>query len=69
MLTRLTDRIEMAADGNGTVKIIRYGMWGITAEIERHGRKFVVINGKHKPEEFRRLVDAEEYMRELFRNR
>lgn len=69
MLTRLTDRMEDGPDGPGTVKIIRYGMWGITAEIERHGRKFVVINGKHKPEEFRRLVDAEEYMRELFRNR
>ena len=42
MLTRLTDRMEKDSAGKD-VKIIRYGMWGVNAEIERRGRKFVVI--------------------------
>ena len=61
MLTRLTDRIEEGPDGK-EVKVIRYGMWGTNAEIERHGRKFVVIRKGKKPEIFKTLEEAEQFM-------
>ena len=61
MLTRLTDRIEEGPDGK-EVKVVRYGMWGTNAEIERHGRKFNVIRKGKKLESFRILEEAEQYM-------
>ena len=69
MLTRLTDRIE-ASEENGEIVIIRYGLWGITAEIERRGAgKFVVVHKNKKEKPFKRLVDAEMYLTELARTR
>ena len=56
MLTRLADRIESGS--NGEEIIIRYGMWGTTAEIERHGRKFRVIHKGKKLNEFDTLQEA-----------
>lgn len=66
MLTRLTDRIEEGPDGKD-VRIIRYGMWGTNAEIERHGRKFRIVQHGKKKEEFKTLAEAELYMEELCR--
>ena len=68
MLTRLTDRIEEGPDGK-QVKVIRYGMWGANAEIERHGRKFVVIRKGKKPEEFKTREEAEQFMKTLIGGR
>ena len=68
MLTRLTDRIEEGPDGK-EVKVIRYGMWGTNAEIERHGRKFVVIRKGKKPEIFKTLEEAEQFMKTLIGGR
>ena len=61
MLTRLTDRVEKAKDGT-PVKVIRYGMWGTNAEIERHGRKFDVVRKGKKLESFGTLEEAEKFM-------
>ena len=63
MLTRLQNRIDSGPDGEEV--IIRYGMWGRSAEIERHGKKFhVVLKGK-KLQEFRTLEEAEELLKTL----
>ena len=68
MLTRLADRVEKCKDGK-PVKVIRYGMWGTNAEIERHGRKFVVVrNGKEK-ESFITMEEAEQFMTTLIGRR
>ena len=64
MLTRLTDRMEKDSAGKD-VKIIRYGMWGVNAEIERRGRKFVVIRQGKKNEEFKTREEAELFMKAL----
>ena len=64
MLTRLTDRIEEDQDGT-PVKVIRYGMWGTNAEIERKGRKFIVVRKGKKPEEFNTREEAEQFMKTL----
>ncbi len=64
MLTRLADRMEKDSNGK-EVKIIRYGMWGVYAEIERRGRKFVVIRRGKKNEEFQTLEEAELFMKAL----
>jgi hypothetical protein len=56
----------MEKDSEGKdVKIIRYGMWGVTAEIERRGRKFVVIRRGKKNEDFKTLEEAELFLRAL----
>lgn len=65
MLTRLTDRIEEGPDGKD-VRIIRYGMWGTNAEIERHGRKFLIIQNGKTLSEFKTLEEAEVFMKEKF---
>ena len=67
MLNRLTDRIESGPDGEYVVA--RFGMWGVSAEVERHGRKWFVVHPNKAKKEFKRKVDAEEYMQELFRRR
>ena len=64
MLNRLTDRIESGPDGEYVVA--RFGMWGISAEVERHKRKWIVIQPNGKKKEFKRKADAELYMEELF---
>lgn len=62
MLTRLSDRIETDPDG-GEVIIKRYGMWGTMSEIEQRGRDWVVIHSNKKEKKFKRLADAEEYLK------
>ena len=64
MLTRLTDKIESGPDGEEV--IIRYGMWGTTAEIERRNGKFFVVHKNKRKETFDRLHDAELYLKEVF---
>jgi hypothetical protein len=68
MITRLTDRIELAP-GGGEMVIARFGCWGTTAEIERRGRKwFVVYPGKKKtPDQFKTKEEAVLYIEELAR--
>ena len=68
MLTRLTDRIEEGSDGK-QVKVVRYGMWGTNAEIERHGRKFEVVRKGKKLESFRTREEAEQFMNTLIGRR
>lgn len=67
MLNRLTDRIESGPDGEYVVA--RFGMWGVSAEVERHGRKWYVIHPNGKKENFKTKTDAELYMKELFERR
>lgn len=67
MLNRLTDRIESGPDGEYVVA--RFGMWGVSAEVERHGRKWYVIHPNGKKEKFKTKTDAELYMKELFERR
>ena len=62
MLTRLTDRIDATDDGEVVVR--RYGMWGTTSEIEVRGKKFFVVHSNKKEKEFKRLCDAEDYLKE-----
>lgn len=63
MLTRLQDRIE--STDSGPIKIIRYGLWGTTAEIERRGRLFYIVFSNKKEIKFKTLAEAEVYMKEL----
>ena len=65
MLTRLSDRIETEPDG-GEVIIKRYGMWGTMSEIEKRGSYYFVIDpNKKEVEKFKRLADAESFLKEL----
>ena len=59
-LTRLEDRFEDGPDGQ--IRVIRYGMWGTTSEIEGRGKKFTVVHPNKSKKEFKRLVDAQEYL-------
>ena len=59
MLNRLSDRIEAGPDGETIIK--RYGLWGVSAEIEKRGRKFVVIQGK-KEVKYKTLAEAENHL-------
>ena len=68
MLSRLTDRFEDGPDGK-PIRIIRYGLWGITAEIEGRGKKWFVVHSNKKEKEFKTRSEAELYMEELFRKR
>lgn len=61
MLTRLTDRIDIAADGSETL-IVRYGMWGTMSEIERRGRKWFVVHPNKKEKQFKNRTEAEQYV-------
>jgi hypothetical protein len=63
MLTRLADRIEPGA--NGDTRIIRYGMWGTTLEIEKIGRKYWIVKGKKKLSSYKTLAEAEVELRAL----
>ena len=57
MLTRLTDRYEPGEKGE--IRIIRYGMWGTSLEIEKIGRKYWIVKGKKKHSSFKTLEEAE----------
>ena len=63
MLTRLTDRIDVDPDG-GEMVVKRYGMWGTTTEIEVRKRKYVMVFPNKKEKTFKRLIDAELYLKE-----
>lgn len=67
MLNRLTDRIESGPDGEYVVA--RFGMWGVSAEVERHKRKWFVVHPNGKKKNFKTKTDAELYMKELFERR
>ena len=68
MLNRLIDRVEEGPKGK--ISIPRYGMWGITAEVEKRGpKKWVLINGRKAEEVYRTKEEAEIRMKELFDNR
>ena len=64
MLTRLSDRHEAGPDGQ-QLRIIRYGLWGTSAEIEKRGRKFYVVHPNRKEKDFKSLAEAELYLEEL----
>ncbi len=66
MLTRLTDRVDVDKNGED-IKIVRYGMWGTTAEIERRGRKWFVVHPNRKEKSFKNRTEAEIYLTELIR--
>lgn len=64
-LTRLSDRIDKDEAGEETI-IKRYGMWGTMSEIEKRGSYYFVIDpNKKEIEKFKRLVDAESFLKEL----
>lgn len=63
MLSRLTDRVETDSDGND-IKIIRYGMWGTSSEIERRGREWFVVHPNKKEKKFKNRTEAEYYLRD-----
>lgn len=64
-LTRLSDRIDKNEAGEETI-IKRYGMWGTMSEIEKRGSYYFVIDSNKKEvEKFKRLVDAESFLKEL----
>lgn len=68
ILSRLTDRIESDETGDHVIK--RYGLWGITDEVEQRGKgKYVVIQKNKKEKQFKTLAEAEVYMKELFDHR
>lgn len=68
MLTRLTDKTETGADGS-ELKIIRYGKWGTSAEIEvREEKYFVVYPNTNGREKYRTRRDAEARLDELIRD-
>lgn len=64
MLTRLTDRFDQTPDGEK--KVIRYGMCGTSDEIERHGKKYIVVHSDKRKKDlsFDRLYEAELYLLE-----
>ena len=68
MLSRLSDRYEEGQDGK-RIRIIRYGLGGISAEIEKRGRKWFVVHPNKKEKNFKTLAECEVYMEELRRNR
>ena len=63
MLTRLTDRYEEGQDGK-QIRIIRYGLWGISAEIEKRGRKWFVVYPNRKEKQFKCRAECEAYLEE-----
>lgn len=66
MLSRLTDRFEEGPDGE-KIKIVRYGLWGTTSEIERRGRKWFVVHPNKKEKQFKSREEAELYLEEVRR--
>ena len=66
MITRLADRIEPGPAGE-EVRVIRYGMWGTNAEIERHGRKWFVVHPNKSKKRFKNKAECEIYLEELLR--
>ncbi len=63
MLTRLTDRYEPGEKGE--IRIIRYGLWGTTLEIEKIGRKYWIVKGKKKMSSYETLEEAEVELKAL----
>lgn len=61
MLTRLADRYEDGPDGQ-RIRIIRYGKWGTTSEIEKRGRKYVIVHKNGKEKKCKSLEEAEVYL-------
>ena len=67
MLTRLTDRFEEKEDGKKR-RILRYGVWGTSSEIEGRGRKkWIVIHKNKQEKEFTSLEEAGAYLEEYVR--
>lgn len=64
LINRLTDRYEEGSDGK-QLRILRYGMWGTSIEIERRGRKWLVVHPNRKEKEFKRRIDAELYLKQM----
>lgn len=54
---------------DGEEKVIRYGMWGTNAEIERHGCQFHVVHEGKSKAKFKTLAEAEVFVRECFLKR
>ena len=63
LLTRLSDRVDTDPDG-GQLVVRRYGMWGTNTEIEIRKRKVVMVFSNKKEKTFKRLVDAELFLKE-----
>ena len=68
MLTRLSDRVEVNAEGKSR-KIHRYGLWGTSSEIESRGKKWVVVHPNKKEKEFHYREEAEHYLEDLVAGR
>lgn len=66
MLTRLADKIEKDKDGKD-VRIIRYGMWARTAEIEKRKRKFLIVCKGKTLQTFDTLEEASVYLEQMRR--
>lgn len=64
MLTRLADKHYVNQHGK-LYRIIRYGLWGVSAEIEKRGRKFYVVHPNGEAKDFKTLAEAYLYMEEL----
>lgn len=65
MLTRLTDRVEKGQDGE-TVKTKRWGLWGTMSEIEKRGKKFVIVSRGKAGKEYDSLDEAELGLKALY---
>ena len=67
MLKRMADRIAAGPDGN--IRVLRYGMWGTSALIEKRCGKYYVVISSRKEIEFPSLAEAEVYLKELVSSR
>ena len=66
MLTRLADKIEKDKDGKDA-RIIRYGMWARTAEIEKRKCKFLIVCKGKTLQTFDTLEEASIYLEQMRR--
>ena len=66
MLTRLTDRYEKSDDGK-EIRIKRYGLWGMTSEIENRKSKWFVVHKNKQEKQFKTRGEAEAYLEEMRR--
>ena len=66
MLTRLADKIEKDKDGKD-VRIIRYGMWARTAEIEKRKREYLIVCKGKTLQTFDTLEEASIYLEQMRR--
>ena len=65
MLSRLTDRIENGPDGKPVKRVLRYGLWGTSLEIEKRKKgNYVIVSQKGEVlKEFKTLEEAEVYLK------